>query len=479
MTRGSPHDRLGSGVIVVGAGIVGAACAEALARGGLPRDRARLGRSRAAAATAAAMGHLVVMDDSEAQFALTAHSRRLWSERGRRAAGRMRGRRVRDALGGRGRRRDGARAGEGRLLSRPRGEVVEILDARALRDAEPRLRDGLVGALRVAGDRVVYPPTAARFFLEKARAAGASVELGVRVETLEPGRVRCGGEWREADLVVNAAGPEAPRLTPGLPIVPRKGHLVITDRYPGFLRHQVVELGYLKSAHTLTRESVAFNVQPRKTGQLLVGSSRELVDWDASLNRPLLARMLAPRLGVPVRRCRGCWRCGPGPVSARRLPTSFRSSGCGSQACGWPRATRGSGSPRLPGRRACSRISCSAVRRRSIPCRSTRAARCPRMAERVRFTRRRAARGGRRGSEPAGGALERRRALAAHLGRGRAARPAVRDGHVLRVPGRRRRRAARPLVPHGRPRGDEREPARRRPAGRRARGASRGSSPEP
>jgi glycine/D-amino acid oxidase-like deaminating enzyme len=37
---------------------------------------------------------------------------------------------------------------------------------------------------------------------------------------------------------------------------------------------------------------VAFNVQPRATGQLLVGSSRELVGWDASLNRPLLARML-------------------------------------------------------------------------------------------------------------------------------------------------------------------------------------------
>jgi glycine/D-amino acid oxidase-like deaminating enzyme len=67
---------------------------------------------------------------------------------------------------------------------------------------------------------------------------------------------------------------------------------VITERYPGFLRHQVVELGYLKSAHTLTRESVAMNVQPRRTGQLLVGSSRELVGWDASLNRPLLARML-------------------------------------------------------------------------------------------------------------------------------------------------------------------------------------------
>ena len=93
-------------------------------------------------------------------------------------------------------------------------------------------------------------------------------------------------------MVLNAAGPQAPRLTPGLPIAPRKGHLVITDRYPGFARHQLVELGYLTSAHVITNESVAFNVQPRATGQVLIGSSRELVGWDASLNRALCARML-------------------------------------------------------------------------------------------------------------------------------------------------------------------------------------------
>ncbi len=278
------------GVIVVGAGVVGAACAEALAEAGCRVSVLESGFP-GAGATGAAMGHLVVMDDSEAQFALTAHSRRLWSERAAALPGEIED----DACGTLWVAADDDEMAHVRAKAsfyETRGEVVEILDAQALRDAEPRLREGLVGALRVAGDRVVYPPAAARFFLEKAKAAGASVELGVRAETLEPGRVRCGAEWREADLVVNAAGPAAPRLTQGLPIVPRKGHLVITDRYPGFLSHQVVELGYLKSAHTLTRESVAMNVQPRRTGQLLVGSSRELVDWDASLNRPLLARML-------------------------------------------------------------------------------------------------------------------------------------------------------------------------------------------
>jgi glycine/D-amino acid oxidase-like deaminating enzyme len=43
----------------------------------------------------------------------------------------------------------------------------------------------------------------------------------------------------------------------------------------------------------MTSESVAFNVQPRRTGQVLIGSSRELVGHDASINRDILGRMLA------------------------------------------------------------------------------------------------------------------------------------------------------------------------------------------
>ena len=79
---------------------------------------------------------------------------------------------------------------------------------------------------------------------------------------------------------------------PELPIRPRKGHLVITDRYPGFIRHQLVELGYLKSAHSVTTDSVAFNVQPRKTGQLLIGSSRQYDDETRDIDPDILKRMI-------------------------------------------------------------------------------------------------------------------------------------------------------------------------------------------
>jgi glycine/D-amino acid oxidase-like deaminating enzyme len=278
-------------VVVVGAGVVGSACAEALALGGC-RVSVIDAAFPGAGVTGAAMGHLVVMDDSEAQFALTSYSRRLWTERAANLPPALED----DACGTLWVAADDEELAHVRRKAdyyAARGEAVEVVDAAGLLRLEPRLRHGLAGALRVPGDRVVYPPAAARHFLASAERAGARVELGLPASELRPGRVRAGGRRFECDIVVNAAGPLAPALTPELPVAPRKGHLVITDRYPGFLRHQVVELGYLKSAHTLTRESVAMNVQPRTTGQLLVGSSRELVGFDASLNRPLLARMLA------------------------------------------------------------------------------------------------------------------------------------------------------------------------------------------
>ena len=42
----------------------------------------------------------------------------------------------------------------------------------------------------------------------------------------------------------------------------------------------------------MSEASVAFNIQPRATGQVLIGSSRELVGWNAAPNPGVLRRML-------------------------------------------------------------------------------------------------------------------------------------------------------------------------------------------
>jgi glycine/D-amino acid oxidase-like deaminating enzyme len=100
------------------------------------------------------------------------------------------------------------------------------------------------------------------------------------------------GSVLAAGVTVNATGSWAPTLTPGWEVRQRKGHLVITDRYPGFVRHQLIELGYLKSAHHVGADSVAFNVQPRPNGQLLIGSSRQYGAEDAAVEAPMLSRMV-------------------------------------------------------------------------------------------------------------------------------------------------------------------------------------------
>ena len=78
--RGRPAKGRSFDVAIAGGGIVGAACAEACAAAGLSVVVAEPGPV-GGGATAAGMGHVVVMDDSPAQIALTLYSRTLWIER--------------------------------------------------------------------------------------------------------------------------------------------------------------------------------------------------------------------------------------------------------------------------------------------------------------------------------------------------------------------------------------------------------------
>ena len=280
-------------IIIVGAGIVGAACAAECASAGLKvlvLDRGPIGGGT----TAAGMGHLVVMDDSEAQFALTDYSRQLWLKLKPRLPGDVEYE-LCGTLWVAADEEEMEEVYRKQKYYSERGVRVEVLDAEAVKKAEPNLRPGLAGGLRVLEDGVVYPPCGARFLLEEAQKNGAELRTGVVVRDLLPegGVVLEDGSRITAEKSVSATGPWSPALTPGLPVRKRKGHLAITDRYAGFVHHQIVELGYLKSAHAMGQDSVAFNIQPRHTGQMLIGSSRQFDAESAAVDQTILERMLS------------------------------------------------------------------------------------------------------------------------------------------------------------------------------------------
>ena len=123
------------------------------------------------------MGHIVVMDDSEAQFALTRYSQQLWQQ--------LRPELPADVeyepcgtIWVAADEEEMAEVRRKQSYYGQRGVPAEVLDPQTLERLEPNLRKGMAGGLLVPEDVVLYPPCAARFLIERAQAAGAKLHLG-------------------------------------------------------------------------------------------------------------------------------------------------------------------------------------------------------------------------------------------------------------------------------------------------------------
>lgn len=272
-------------VIVIGAGIIGAACAQALARRGLQVLVLDAGLH---GATAAGMGHLLVLDDNPAELALSNYSLQRWREQ---AADLPEGCAYRSngTLWLAANAEEMAVAHSKYLNLQAHGVACELVGAKALRQREPELHEGLEGGLLINGDGILYAPATANWMLDTPNIH----QRRARVIEVDGNRVRLDdGQWLSAEAVVLANGIQATELCPELPIEPKKGHLLITDRYPATVTHTLVELGYVTSAHNAKGPSTACNIQPRPTGQLFIGASRQFGTTDPQVEGWMLAKML-------------------------------------------------------------------------------------------------------------------------------------------------------------------------------------------
>jgi len=266
-------------VIVIGAGICGASAAHFLAERGrevLVLDRAGVSEGT----TGRGEGNVLVADKLPGyEHDMTVLGRQLWNDLG-------------DAF---------AQA----RVTRKGALLLDHPDGRTAADLEPALAPG-VRCLREPGDLQVDAAGLARALL-----AGMEVRVGVDVVGVEAGAVRtAGGERLTAGRVVVATGPWAHELT-GLPVEPRKGQLVALAAPPGLIRHKLIEAAYIRTATSGEpgRMLAAVIEQTLDGDEVLVGSSRERVGFDARVDGELTRAMLAraarfvPALAeLPVRR---------------------------------------------------------------------------------------------------------------------------------------------------------------------------------
>lgn len=292
--------------VIVGAGVVGAACAYYATRAGLSVavvDRGPV----AGGTTGAGEGNLLVSDKEPGpELELALLSTRLWGEL---AAGLPPEDAVEHELkGGLVVAPDEAALTALRAFAagqRAAGVTAHEVTTGELADFEPELAPGLAGGVHYPQDAQVQPAKAAAALLRAARRRGARVRLGEEVTAVltdARGAVRGVRTPRgelHAPAVVNAAGPWGGRIAElagsRLPVLPRRGFVLVTEPLPpGLIRHKVYAADYIAdvASGSAALQSSAV-VEGTPAGTVLIGATRERVGFDRTLSTEALRRLAA------------------------------------------------------------------------------------------------------------------------------------------------------------------------------------------
>ncbi|MFF9281925.1 NAD(P)/FAD-dependent oxidoreductase [Streptomyces griseosporeus] len=301
--------------VIVGAGVVGAACAYYATRAGLSVavvDRGPV----AGGTTGAGEGNLLVSDKEPGpELELALLSTRLWRELAAALP-------PEDAVeyepkGGLVLAPDETALAALRAFAagqRAAGVEAQEVGERELAGLEPELTKGLAGGFLYPQDAQVQPARAAAALLRAARRRGALVRLGEEVTAVLTGPhgavrgVRTPRGELHAPAVVNATGTWGGRLAElagtRLPVLPRRGFVLVTEPLPpGLIRHKVYAADYIAdvASDSAALQSSAV-VEGTPAGPVLIGATRERVGFDRTLSTEALRRLagqataLFPRL---------------------------------------------------------------------------------------------------------------------------------------------------------------------------------------
>lgn len=299
-------------VVVIGAGMVGAACAFYCAAAGLRVTVVERG-SIAGGTTAACEGNILLSDKEPGpELELALLSSRLWAELAQELGpDRLEYQRKGGVVVAGS---EATAAGLRSFAAEQRSVGIESVDLTPaeLLELEPNIEPASAGGAFYPQDSQIQPMLATAQILAHVRRAGVQVLLGTEVTSFvrTPAGAVTGVRTTShqqptisAQWVINAAGtwsgPVAELAGAPIPVLPRRGFILVTEPLPRVIRHKVYTAEYVANvASSDAGLETSVVVEGTHSGTVLIGASRERVGFDRTMSLPVVRKLAAQAIEV-------------------------------------------------------------------------------------------------------------------------------------------------------------------------------------
>ena len=286
--------------IVIGAGLVGACSALSLVNAGLRvlvLDRGPV----ASGTTGAGEGNILVSDkEPSAELTLALRSRDAWFEINTDIGG---GFELEDKGGVVVSRSEKGIADLKKLsaLQAQNGIQVVELDGKSVRQIEPHISNSVEYAVLYPQDAQCQPMLAAAQIMRAVKKRGGAFIQGENVKSINVKSGKIVGLSTEKNtyacpIVINATGTWAGEIAKMagsyLPIMPRRGFILVTAPAPKIIHHKVYDADYVANVASSDADlQSSAVVEGTESGTILIGASRERVGFKSDLDVAVLRQL--------------------------------------------------------------------------------------------------------------------------------------------------------------------------------------------
>ena len=286
--------------IVIGAGLVGACSALSLVNAGLRvlvLDRGPV----ASGTTGAGEGNILVSDkEPSAELTLALRSRDAWFEINTDIGG---GFELEDKGGVVVSSSEKGIADLKKLsaLQAVHGIQVVELDAKGIKEIEPYISDSVEYAVLYPQDAQCQPMLAAAQIMRAVKKRGGAFIQGENVKSINVKSGKVVGLTTEKNtytcpIIINATGTWAGEIAKMagsyLPIMPRRGFILVTAPAPKIIHHKVYDADYVANVASSDADlQSSAVVEGTESGTILIGASRERVGFKSDLDVAVLRQL--------------------------------------------------------------------------------------------------------------------------------------------------------------------------------------------